>query len=119
MIIPTRRRRSSGSREVGIGRGSQQTVYVLGADGQPKPIQVRVGDSNGSQTEVSGKDLKPGMKLITGQLANKAGGPMAGEPIIYMRGVTMTFGTAPAALSALTGVARDGETGDVHSIMGQ
>src|SRR3546814_16662353 len=36
MIIPTRRRRSSGSREVGIGRGSQQTVYVLGADGQPK-----------------------------------------------------------------------------------
>src|SRR3546814_8580621 len=73
MIIPTRRRRSSGSREVGIGRGSQQTVYVLGADGQPKPIQVRVGDSNGSQTEVSGKDLKPGMKLITGQLANKEG----------------------------------------------
>src|SRR3546814_20355221 len=62
MIIPTRRRRSSGSREVGIGRGSQQTVYVLGADGQPKPIQVRVGDSNGSQTEVSGKDLQPGLK---------------------------------------------------------
>src|SRR3546814_18367913 len=87
MIIPTRRRRSSGSREVGIGRGSQQTVYVLGADGQPKPIQVRVGDRNGSQTEVSGKDRKPGMKLITGQIANKEGQPLAGEPLLTLRGV--------------------------------
>src|SRR3546814_20842454 len=62
MIIPTRRRRSSGPREVVIVRGGQQTVYVLGADGQPKPIQVRVGDSNGSQTEISGTDTNPAIK---------------------------------------------------------
>lgn len=68
---PRRFRRSSGEREVGIGRGSRQTLYVLGDDGQPEPIKVQVGESNGSQTQVRAKGLKPGMKVITGQLASK------------------------------------------------
>ena len=51
-----------------------------GADGQPQAIQVTVGDSNGSQTEVSGPQLKPGLKIITGQLAagESAAGGAAG-----------------------------------------
>src|SRR3546814_19265975 len=97
MSIAPRRRRSSGSREVGIGRCSQQTVYVLGADGQPKPIQVRVGDSNGSQKEVYGKDLKPGTKLITGQLAIQARCTMHGEPLVFFRVVTTPSGPGTAA----------------------
>jgi HlyD family secretion protein len=52
-----------------IGRGSSQTIWVLGADGKPKPIQVTTGDSNGTSTEVSGPGLRPGMKVITGKLA--------------------------------------------------
>jgi HlyD family secretion protein len=32
-------------------------------------VQVTTGDTDGTVTEVTGGDLKPGMKVITGQLA--------------------------------------------------
>ncbi|SNS07981.1 HlyD family secretion protein [Sphingomonas laterariae] len=66
---PRRGNRGGASREVSIGRGSQQTVYVVGEDGKPKPIRVTVGDTNGSETEITGADVKDGMEVITGQLA--------------------------------------------------
>lgn len=81
VLVPRRMGRGGNAeRDVGIGRGSRQTIYVLGADGQPQPIQVTVGDSNGSQTEVSGPALKPGLRIITGQLAagETAGGASGG-----------------------------------------
>ncbi len=53
----------------GIGRGSQQTVYILDSNGDPKPIRVIVGETNGTLTAVYGLDLKPGMAVITGRLA--------------------------------------------------
>lgn len=56
-------------REVGIGAGSRQTVYVVGEDGNPRPIQVVVGQSDGSRTEVTGGDLQEGMEVITARLA--------------------------------------------------
>ncbi|HKR17769.1 efflux RND transporter periplasmic adaptor subunit [Rhizorhapis sp.] len=71
LIPPRPGRRARGNQEVTIGRGSKQTIYILGDDGKPQPIDVRVGESNGSQTQVTGKDLKPGMKVITGQLASR------------------------------------------------
>ena len=43
--------------------------YVVGADGNPKAVQVIVGASDGARTVITGGDLKPGMKVITGQLA--------------------------------------------------
>ena len=63
------RRGNRATREVSIGRGSQQTVYIVGEDGKPKPVRVTVGDTNGSQTEVTGSEIKEGMEVITGQLA--------------------------------------------------
>ncbi|WP_019834107.1 efflux RND transporter periplasmic adaptor subunit [Sphingomonas sp. PR090111-T3T-6A] len=54
-----------------IGRGSQQTVYTLDGKGDPKAIRVTVGSSNGTLTAVTGADLKPGMAVITGRLAQK------------------------------------------------
>jgi HlyD family secretion protein len=56
-------------REVSIGRGSRQTVYVLGADGNPTPVRVVVGESNGSVTEITGGDLREGQEVITARLA--------------------------------------------------
>ena len=56
-------------REVTIGRGSRQTVYVLGVDGNPRPIRVVVGESNGSVTEITGGELTEGMEVITARLA--------------------------------------------------
>ena len=55
--------------EVGIGRGAQGTVYVLGQDGKPQPLKVRIGVSDGARTVVTGGALKPGRKVVTGQLA--------------------------------------------------
>lgn len=66
---PGRMRRGGGNRTVKFGAGSSQTVYVLDAEGNPKAVQVVVGASDGSRTVVTGGDLKPGMRVITGQLA--------------------------------------------------
>ena len=52
-----------------IGRGSRQTVYVLGADGKPRRSGSSVGESNGSETEITGGDLREGMEVITARLA--------------------------------------------------
>jgi HlyD family secretion protein len=58
-----------GGREVAIGRGSRQTVYVVGAGGNPTPVRVVVGESNGSETEIVGGDLREGQEVITARLA--------------------------------------------------
>mgnify|MGYP000899219070 CR=1 FL=1 len=52
-----------------IGAGSHQTIYVLGDDGKPKPVDVVTGASDGRRTAVSSGDLTPGMQVITGQRA--------------------------------------------------
>ena len=73
VLAPPRGRRGGrgggGGREVSIGRGSRQTVYVLGADGQPQAVQITVGESNGSMTEVLSGDLREGQEVITSRLA--------------------------------------------------
>ena len=72
VLVPRVGRRGGGGgggREVSIGRGSRQTVYVLGADGAPQAVQVIVGESNGSETEITGGALREGQEVITGRLA--------------------------------------------------
>lgn len=71
---PPRRRRDGGAGKAAtIGRGSQQTVYILGDDGKPQPVQITTGNSNGAMTEVTGGALRAGMKIITAQLADSSG----------------------------------------------
>jgi HlyD family secretion protein len=75
-LVPRGRRGGAGGRgerSATITRGAQQTVYVKGADGQPQPVTVTTGDSNGQLTEVTGGALRPGMAVITGQLASDGG----------------------------------------------
>lgn len=71
---PSRRGGGGGGRGgdgkgAGITRGSRQSLYIVGADGQPQRISVRAGDTDGSMTEVSGDGVRAGMQVITGQLA--------------------------------------------------
>lgn len=75
-LVPRGRRGGAGATEKSatMSRGAQQTLYVLGADGQPQPVQVTTGDTDGTVTEITGGDLKPGMKVITGQLASGSTG---------------------------------------------
>ncbi len=70
------RRGGRPERTATVGRGGTQTLYVKGADGKPRAIQVTTGDTNGTMTEVLSGPLKPGMPVITGQLA---GGDDAGS----------------------------------------
>jgi len=74
-LVPQRPRRGgSGGAEKSAttSRGAQQTVYILGDDGKPAPVKVTTGDTNGTVTEITSGDLKPGMKVITGQLSGDA-----------------------------------------------
>ena len=52
-----------------IGRGSRRSLYVLDPDGKLKAIAVTVGSSNGNETEVVGRGIAAGMKVVTGKLA--------------------------------------------------
>ena len=46
------------------------TIYRL-ADGKPEPVMVRIGASDGTNTEVSGGGLKEGDLIITGERARE------------------------------------------------
>lgn len=52
-----------------IGVGSRQRVHVVQADGSLKPITVVTGQSDGRMTVVTSRDLRPGMKVVTGKKA--------------------------------------------------
>jgi HlyD family secretion protein len=52
--------------QASIGVGSRQQVQVLQADGTLKAIEVVTGRSDGRRTVVRSKELKPGMKVVTG-----------------------------------------------------
>lgn len=70
---PPRFRRGN-ERTVTIGRGSTQTAYVEQEDGTLAEIKVVIGETNGAMTEVTGGDLKAGMKVVTGELAGSGAG---------------------------------------------
>lgn len=42
------------------------TVYIVGEDGKPKPVAVRVGATDGSNTEIVSRELKAGAQIIIG-----------------------------------------------------
>lgn len=66
------------------GRNAQATrgrLWVLDANGKPKAIEVRVGLSDGTATEVSGEGLAEGTEVLTGvQSVAGTGAPKAGGP---------------------------------------
>ena len=81
-LVPRRpNRRGNAEKEAtgGGARNANQTVYVLDAANKPQPVKVTVGETNGTVTEITGGDLKPGMKVITGQLAAGATQGQSGQ----------------------------------------
>jgi HlyD family secretion protein len=70
--------RAAQSRTVASGVGGR--VWVLGADGQPAAVAVRLGIGDGTVTEIVSGDLKPGQEVIVGGGARPAAvsGPGAG-----------------------------------------
>jgi HlyD family secretion protein len=67
--------RTPGGAQRGAGRerrSSERTVYVL-SGGQPSPVQIKTGISDGVVTEVI-EGLKEGDRIVTGELASKFAG---------------------------------------------
>lgn len=79
LVMRPRRGGTSGP-SVAFGAGSSQTVYVLGAYGAPQPVEVVVGDSDGTRTVILSGDLKAGTRVITGQLAAGQAPPPEAAP---------------------------------------
>ncbi len=51
-----------------------QTIYTIGASGQgePKPVEIRTGISDGRFTQIAGGDLKEGDTVVVGLVTAKA-----------------------------------------------
>ncbi|MBO9576436.1 MAG: efflux RND transporter periplasmic adaptor subunit [Sphingobium sp.] len=71
MPIGGARFRRQSSQQVEIGRGSRRTVYTIDEKGKLQPHEVFTGNTNGTETIVTSKTLKPGMKVVTGELAKQ------------------------------------------------
>jgi HlyD family secretion protein len=54
----------------GSGGGRRVRVYVL-RDGQAQPVEVQIGITDGSRTEVKGRDLKENDQIIIGMASNE------------------------------------------------
>lgn len=62
------RQNNAGSNTADFSRGARRQIWVVGPKGQPQPLTVNVGDTDGAMTEISGPGVQPGLKVITGQL---------------------------------------------------
>jgi cell division protein FtsX len=49
--------------------GIRAAIIPTGANGKPKPVRVKIGDTDGARTIVTGPGVSPGMKVVTGELA--------------------------------------------------
>jgi HlyD family secretion protein len=62
------------------GGGQAGRVWVLGADGKPRAVTVRLGISDGTSTEVLGGELKEGEETLTATLAPGSSAPRPATP---------------------------------------
>jgi HlyD family secretion protein len=67
------RTNNSGSQTADFGRGARRQIWTPDAKGSPQAMTVTTGNTDGSMTEVSGTGVRPGLKVITGQLTAAAG----------------------------------------------
>ena len=67
----------SGDRRGGSARGR---IYVLDEEKQPKVIEVRLGLSDGTATEVISPDVKEGMEIVTNALQPQGDAPKSRAP---------------------------------------
>src|SRR5262245_6985310 len=80
------RRAARLSGDEGAGSGAPTRIWVL-ADGKLTPVQVRVGITDGANTEVSAADLKEGTQVVTGLAAQTAAASQTtGSPLLPFGG---------------------------------
>lgn len=70
-----RRNRGAGSQRPAIG-----TLYTVDANGKLAAIRVRTGITDGSSTEINGRELKEGVKVIAGTVQPQSAESQAASP---------------------------------------
>ena len=74
MLNPEQQKRYAAIVAAETGRGSAGSgrVYVVGGDGKPREVALRLGLSDGNATEVVGGDLAEGAEVIVGNVDRNA-----------------------------------------------
>jgi len=65
-ILTSEQREKFQALQAGAAAGRRARVWVLDGDGQPKPVDVKIGISDGTFTEIVGDELENGQLVITG-----------------------------------------------------
>jgi len=83
-VLKERKRRNQGDQEASTGKEARSesrlgTVWLVQSS-YVKPLQVRLGLSDGSQTEVQNPDLKEGMRVVMGERSKEEGPASAASP---------------------------------------
>jgi HlyD family secretion protein len=86
---------ASGAGRTGRGASSSGTLYMLDADGKLKAIRVRTGISDSAFTEVRGKEITEGMKVITGMTQPQTAGATSTAPASPFQPQRQTGGGGP------------------------
>ena len=60
---------AGGAAAAGRGPRTSGTIWVQAAEGLLRPIEVKLGMTDGAATEVSGDEIEEGMEVITGEVA--------------------------------------------------
>jgi HlyD family secretion protein len=69
-----------------MGQSSERTqakpgrVWVLAADGKPMPVEIMVGITDGTFSEVAKGDLKEGVEVVVEEISNKKARPSTPAP---------------------------------------
>ena len=61
--------------KAGGGLARPQTVYILGPDKKPRPVDIRTGITDGRFTQIVSGDLKEGDQVVVGLATSKVEGP--------------------------------------------
>jgi len=84
MLNPEQQKQYAAIVAAETGRGSIGTgrVYLVGGDGKPREVALRLGLSDGNATEVVGGDLAEGAEVIVGNVDRNAqpARPTGGAP---------------------------------------
>jgi HlyD family secretion protein len=77
---------ASGTSQDGAGRRSQ--VWKIEEKETLRPVQLTIGVTDGTHTEIISGDLKPGDAVATGQISGEAGNAKAGarNPMMPLSG---------------------------------
>jgi HlyD family secretion protein len=81
MLRPDQQAKLEALRARTAGGGKRGVVWILGKDGKPKAVSVRLGASDGSSTQIFSRELKVGDQVIVGggprpKAKAQSGGPL-------------------------------------------